>query len=167
MKMIGFGLMLLAASASASASAVADEAQMKTWQMQARSAECSFAATMAKRDPAAFERHLAEPTVFFNGRQPQEGRAVVMAAWKRFFDGAEAPFSWEPDQVVVVGDGSLAYSTGLVRSPKGELIGRFASVWRQESPGRWRIIIDRGVELTAADREKPQPMGKGCEGLPN
>ena len=161
MRWIGLGLLLLAVGASA------DEAQMKTWETQARSAECSFAASMAKRDLAGFERYLAEPTVFFNGRVPQQGKAVVMAAWKPFFDGAQAPFSWEPDQIVVVADGSLAYSTGLVRNPKGDLIARFASVWRQEAPGRWRIIIDRGVDLTAADRAKPQPVGAGCEGLPN
>ncbi|MDN3921819.1 YybH family protein [Roseateles violae] len=155
-------MLLLAGGAQA-----ADEAQLARWREQVRAAECGFAASMARRDLAAFERHLAEPAVFFNGRDALQGRAAVLAAWKPFYEGAQAPFSWEPDQIVVVADGSLAYSTGPVRNPKGELTNRFASVWRQESPGRWLIVIDRGAPLTPADREaeaKTQP-GKGCEGL--
>ena len=161
MKTLVCGLALLAGGACA------DEVQMKTWQAQVRQAECGFAASMAQRDLAAFERHLADPALFFSGRQTQEGRAAVVAAWKPFFDGPQAPFSWEPDQIAVVGDGSVAYSTGLVRDPKGTLIGRFASVWRQESPGRWRIIIDHGVPLADEDKTRPQAVGDGCKGLPN
>ncbi len=157
MKAFAWGLALLAGGA------MADEAQMKAWQAQVREAECGFAASMAKRDLPVFERHLAEPALFFGGgQQILEGRAAVMAAWKPFFEGAQAPFSWEPDQIALVGDGSLGYSTGLVRDPKGELIGRFASVWRQEAPGRWRIIIDRGVPLSDSDKAQPQPVGQGC-----
>jgi len=166
MKFAVMGLVLMAGAAQA------DEAQMKAWQAQVRQVECSFAASMAKRDLAAFEQHLAGPTLFFGGgSQILEGKAAVVAAWKPFFDGPQAPFSWEPDQIAVVGDGSLGYSTGLVRDPKGELIGRFASVWRREAPGRWRIIIDRGVPLSEKDKAHPQPSGEGCrpdgERLPN
>ncbi len=66
----------------------------------------------------------------------------------------------------MVGDGSLGYSTGLVRDPKGELIGRFTSVWRQEAPGRWRIVIDRGVPLSDKDKAQPQSAGEGCSKRP-
>jgi ketosteroid isomerase-like protein len=163
MKRLGFGLLLLATGACA----CADEAALKTWALQVRGAECRFAASMAQRDLAAFERHLAEPALFFDGPQTLQGRAAVLAAWRPLFEGPQPPFSWEPDQVVAVGDGSLAYSTGLVRDPKGALIGRFASVWRQEAPGQWRIIIDRGVALTEKDKAAPQPEGQGCKGLPN
>lgn len=157
MKVMLWTLALLAGTAGA------DEAQMKAWQAQVREVECSFAASMAQRDLAAFERHLAEPALFFNGPQGLQGKPAVVTAWKPFFDGPDAPFSWEPDQVSVVGDGSLGYSTGLVRSPKGDLIGRFASVWRQEAPGRWRIIIDRGVPLSEKDKAQPLPAGEGCK----
>ena len=155
-------LLLLTGAGLASA---ADEAQMKTWASQVRATECAFADSMAKRDLAAFESLLAEHTLFFGGAGAQQhGKSAVVAFWKRFYEGPKAPFSWEPDEVVAVGDGSLAYSTGPVFSPEGQLIGRFASVWRQEAPGRWRIIIDRGVALNEADRAKPPVPGKGCEG---
>jgi len=68
----------------------------------------------------------------------------VLEGWKRFYDGAQAPFSWEPDDVVVLGDGSLAQSTGPVRDPAGITIGRFRSVWRRDADGRWLIVLDRG-----------------------
>jgi len=146
--------------------ASADETQMQTWARQVRATECAFADSMAKRDLTAFESLLAEQTLFFGGAGgPMHGKAAVVAGWKRLYEGPKAPFSWEPDEVVAVGDGSLAYSTGPVFSPEGKLVGRFASVWRQEAPGRWRIIIDRGVPPSEADRAKPQTPGKGCEGI--
>jgi ketosteroid isomerase-like protein len=153
------------ATAAAALAHAADETQAARWREQVRAAECSFASSMARRELKAFERHLAEPALFFNGREPLQGRAAVVAGWKGFFDGAEAPFAWEPDQIVVVADGSLAYSSGPVRNTKGEPISRFFSVWRQESPGRWRIVIDRGGPLTPADRQSLQSAGKGCENL--
>lgn len=141
------------------------KAQQELWQRQVRQTECSFAASMARRDLVAFEGFLAEPALFFGGAGPLQGRAAVVNSWRRFFvEGDKPPFSWEPDQVTAVADGSLAYSTGPVFSPEGQLISRFASVWRQESPGRWRIIIDRGVPLSEAERAKPPTPGKGCDG---
>ena len=156
MRNVPFAMLLLAALP---ACAAPDLALLR---QQVRAAECSFAASMAHRDLAAFEAHVAEPAVFFGAKEPLQGRAAIVVGWKRYFDGAQAPFSWEPDQIVVVADGSLAWSSGLVRDPAGALIGRFGSVWRQEAPGQWRIILDRGVPLGDADRQHPQPVGAGC-----
>jgi ketosteroid isomerase-like protein len=99
---------------------------------------------MADRDLAAFERYLSPHTVFWTGGKALRGKAAVVAAWTRFYEGAQAPFSWEPDEVVVIGDGSLAQSTGPVRDAAGKLIARFRSVWRREPDGRWLIVLDRG-----------------------
>jgi ketosteroid isomerase-like protein len=106
--------------------------------------ELAFARTMAQRDLAGFERHLSPHAVFWAGNQPLRGKAAVLQAWRRFYEGAQAPFSWEPDEVVVIGDGSLAQSTGPVRDPAGSVIARFRSVWRREADGRWLIVLDRG-----------------------
>lgn len=106
--------------------------------------ERAFARTMADRDLAAFTTFLSDETVFFSGEKPLRGKDQVAGWWKRFYEGPEAPFSWEPEQVEVLGSGSLALSTGPVRDPSGKLIGTFTSIWRQEEPGRWRIVFDRG-----------------------
>ncbi|HSB22477.1 MAG TPA: nuclear transport factor 2 family protein [Burkholderiaceae bacterium] len=106
--------------------------------------ELRFARSMAERDFAAFARHLSEHAVFWSGPRLLRGKAAVLEGWKRFYDGAQAPFSWEPDDVVVLGDGTLAQSTGPVRDPAGATIARFRSVWRREADGRWLIVLDRG-----------------------
>jgi ketosteroid isomerase-like protein len=105
--------------------------------------ERAFAKTMADRDLAAFSKFLAADTVFQGGKAPLRGAAEVTAAWKKFFEGP-VPFSWEPDNVLVMTDGKLALSSGPVRDPNGKLVARFNSVWRQEAPGVWRIILDMG-----------------------
>jgi len=106
--------------------------------------ERAFAKSMADRDLAAFAKFLSAQTVFQGPKAPLRGPDAVVAAWKKFFEGPQAPFSWEPDQVLVMTDGQLALSSGPVRDPAGKLVGRFNSVWRQESPGVWRIVLDMG-----------------------
>jgi ketosteroid isomerase-like protein len=111
---------------------------------QVAETERAFARSMAERDHAAFTRHLSEQAVFFSGEKTLNGKAAVSTAWKRFFEGKPAPFSWEPDQVEVTSDGLLAHSTGPVRDPAGRPIARFNSVWRLEAPDTWRIVFDKG-----------------------
>src|SRR3954471_19065658 len=48
---------------------------------QVRETETAFAATMAKRDLAAFSAFLADEAVFF-GATPLRGKAAVIAGWK-------------------------------------------------------------------------------------
>ena len=107
-------------------------------------AERAFARSMAERDLNAFGRLVAEDTVFFNGREALHGRAAVLAGWKAFFDGAAAPFSWEPDQVEVLASGQLALSTGPVKNAQGVVIARFNSIWQRQGDGRWLVIFDKG-----------------------
>ena len=111
--------------------------------------ERAFARTMAERDHRAFTSFLADETVFFTGPRPLHGKQAVADVWKRFYDKPDAPFSWEPDEVEVLASGTLAHSSGPVRNPAGKVISRFNSVWRQESPGAWRIVFDKGCELCA------------------
>lgn len=111
---------------------------------QVRAAETAFAKTMADRDLAAFSGFLSEETVFFSGPTPLRGKAAVTAWWKRFYEKPAAPFSWRPDKVEALDSGTLALSTGPVFDPGGKCIGRFTSIWRQEAPGVWRIVFDKG-----------------------
>ena len=107
-------------------------------------AERAFARTMRDRDHAAFQQFLAKEAVFFNGREAIRGAARVAAAWKAFYDGPTAPFSWEPDTVEALDSGTLAISSGPIMAPDGSRTGTFNSVWRKEADGRWRVVFDRG-----------------------
>ena len=106
--------------------------------------ERAFAKTMADRDLNAFSRFLSKEAVFFSGPTPLHGRDAVIAWWARFYSQPNAPFSWEPAQVEVLESGALALSSGPVRDPQGKLIGCFNSIWRQEAPGQWKIVFDKG-----------------------
>ena len=124
-------------------------------QQQVFAAERAFARSMAERKLDDFVRHLSEQAIFFGSRDVQRGKAEVVARWKLFYEGPQAPFSWEPDQVEVSSDGLLAHSSGPVRDPSGKLISRFNSTWRQEAPGVWRVVFDKGSPLTDAEKKLP------------
>lgn len=121
---------------------------------EVRDSERAFAKTMADRDLASFGGYVAEEGVFFGGKGPLRGRAAVVQAWTRFFEGKEAPFSWEPETVEVLPSGNLALTSGPVRDPKGTLISTFSTIWRLEPDGRWRVVFDRGCEVCAPEPKK-------------
>lgn len=120
-----------------------------TARAQVQATERAFAHTMAARDLSAFGGFVSEEAVFFSGPEPLHGRDAVVQWWSRYFRDPAAPFSWEPDQIEVLASGTLALSTGPVHDPDGKLIGRFASIWRQEQAGHWRIVFDRGEAAPA------------------
>lgn len=119
-------------------------------QQQVFAAERAFARSMAERDFAAFGKHLSEEAVFFGSRQVLRGKDEVLKGWKGFFDGPQAPFSWEPEVVEVLASGTLAHSSGPVRDEKGQPVMQFNSIWRQESPGVWKVVFDKGTPLPPA-----------------
>ncbi len=108
-----------------------------------RAREVAFAKTMADRDHSAFATFISEEALFL-GATVLRGRGAVAAGWKPFFEGPQAPFSWEPERVEVIDSGTLAISTGPVRNPQGERVGTFNSTWRLEADGQWRVILDIG-----------------------
>lgn len=111
---------------------------------QVRAVETAFAKTMADRDWAVFKAFISEEAVFFGGKGILRGRDAVADGWKRYFAGAQAPFSWGPEQVEALASGTLALSSGPVLDPEGKRIGTFQSIWRLEADGCWRIVFDKG-----------------------
>jgi ketosteroid isomerase-like protein len=129
------------------ASADAQQTQGGPTPQRVADAERAFAATMTKRDVVGFASHIAEEAIFMGASSTPRvlrGRQAIVEAWKPFFEGPGAPFSWEPDVVEVLDSGTLALTSGPVRDPKGEISGRFNSIWRLDPDGRWRVVFDRG-----------------------
>jgi len=143
-------ILLAVAVACTNVYAAPGNAELK---QQVADTERAFAATMAKRDHQAFTSFLADEAIFYSGPKVLRGKDTVAAEWKAFYEKADAPFSWEPDQVEVLDSGTLAHSSGPVRDPQGKVTGRFNSVWRQEAPGKWRIVFDKGERI--CDCKKP------------
>jgi ketosteroid isomerase-like protein len=111
---------------------------------QVRRTEIAFAKTLADRDAAAFASFLSDEAVFFTNPGPSRGSGQVVQAWMAYFQGPQAPFSWEPEKVEVLDSGKLAMTSGPVRDPSGARIGTFNSVWRREAKGKWKIVLDNG-----------------------
>ena len=135
---------MLIAVALAAQTATAQQANLVTAREEVRGREQAFAKAMADRDLAAFTSFLSPDAVFVSPGSTSRGPTEIAAAWKRFFDGPAAPFSWRPETVEVLASGTLALSSGPVFDPKGTRIGTFNSVWRREADGVWRIVFDNG-----------------------
>lgn len=142
-----FGTMLLSLCTPALGETIAE---LTT---QVRDAENAFAKTMADRDLRAFESFLAEDAIFFGG-DALRGKAAVVSAWKGFFEGDRAPFSWHAKTVEVLDTGQLALSSGPVFDPQGKRTATFNSIWRREPDGRWKVVFDKGT--CACDEAKSE-----------
>jgi ketosteroid isomerase-like protein len=115
-------------------------------QRQVLATETAFAKTMADRDHSAFATFIANDAVFYAGDDPLRGRQQIVDWWARYYTAPGAPFSWEAADVEILDSGTLAHSSGPVRDPNGNVIGRFNSIWRHDGAGTWRIIFDKGSD---------------------
>lgn len=134
----------IAALLLVSAMPMASLAQSSSPTEQVFAVERAFARTMVDRDLEAFSSFLSEEAVFFAGTKVLRGKQQITEAWAAYFSEPAPPFSWDPDQVVVLESGTLALSTGPVVDRSGEVVGRFNSIWRLEAPGVWKIVFDKG-----------------------
>jgi ketosteroid isomerase-like protein len=133
---------LVALGPCSCSSATKESLEEATAEVKAR--EIAFAKTMADRDFEAFLGFISPEAIFFNGNEPLRGQDAIGKAWKPFFEGETAPFSWHPDVTEVLESGSLALSSGPVRRPSGEVVGRFNSIWRKDEDDQWRVVFDKG-----------------------
>ena len=121
---------------------------------QVRQTEIAFAKTLADRNPEAFASFLAGEAVFMSGARVTRSAKEVAERWKPFFEGAQAPFSWAPETVEVLDSGTLAMSSGPVRDASGKRTGTYNSVWRRETDGKWKIVLDNGCPACNCDAGK-------------
>jgi len=140
----GLAAALLAAACASCASPIPVASSNAELVREVEATERAFAKTMADRDFERFTAFLSQEAIFFSGEEALRGKRRIAERWSRFFQAPAAPFAWEPDRVEVLDSGTLALSTGPVRNAHGRIFARFNSIWRQESPGVWRIVFDRG-----------------------
>ena len=126
---------------------------------QVRDSENAFAGTMAKRDLNAFASFIADDAVFF-GNAAMRGKDAVVAGWKRLYEGAQAPFSWQSETVEVLATGKLAHSSGPVFDAQGRRTGTFNSIWRREADGKWKVVFDKGCDACNCPEAKQQDAKK-------
>lgn len=139
-------------AASAGETAAATTAVKRDPRAEVFATETAFAQSMADRDYKMFGTFIADEAIFFGASGPLRGRAAVLSAWKRFFDGPTPPFSWRPEAVEVLTSGTLAHSSGPVTAANGKSYGVFNSIWRLEADGRWRVVFDKGCDVCDTTR---------------
>ncbi len=139
------GLLAASIPASGAAAPAPSAAQLEAIADQVKAREIAFAQTMADRRFDRFADFVAEDAVF-RGAALRIGRATILEKWRPFFDGPKPPFSWAPDAVTVAADGRTAISSGPVRDEDGKAASRFITIWRLDPDGRWRVIVDGGVD---------------------
>jgi ketosteroid isomerase-like protein len=143
--------LLLSAAAGTALTACASRAVPLTQAAaveQVREAEVSFAATMARRDLAAFSALVAEDAVFINGGKPLRGKAAIVEHWAQHFSKPEPPFAWSPAIVEVASGATLGYTEGPVTAGQA-VIARFYSTWQLQPSGRWFVVFDNGYSQCA------------------
>ncbi len=93
---------------------------------------------------AAFRDTAAEDAVMF---VPQP---VVARTWLRAQKTNPAqPLTWQPHQVWLSCDGSLAVSYGAWQQGSGKQ-GYFTTVWQRQKKGDYKWVMDQGDDLSAA-----------------
>ena len=101
----------------------------------------------ASRDAKAVVQFFAPDVVVMSpqGRAPVRGLEANLAAWERFFRGANPVHTMTTDTAVVDESGELGYTMGHwtvgVDTPGGraEAAGEYLAVWRRRE-GLWRIV---------------------------
>ncbi|PEQ12374.1 hypothetical protein B2G71_12845 [Novosphingobium sp. PC22D] len=76
--------------------------------------------------------------------------------WLKGRDDPPAPVTWQPHEVWVSCDGSLAATRGAWQRPNGS-VGYFTTIWHRRKQGDYRWVLDQGDEL-AAPLEAPEML---------
>ena len=119
-------------------------------------AEKNFAQmSVEKSIRAAFLANLADDAIVFNpgpvnGKELYQKRPV-----------SEAQLNWQPIFADVARAGDLGYTTGPwdykknKGDPKPSAYGQFFSVWKKQADGKWKVVLDGGIDNPAPVNKQP------------
>ncbi|HEX2521803.1 MAG TPA: nuclear transport factor 2 family protein, partial [Terriglobia bacterium] len=119
------------------------------WTSLVESERAFAAASVAKGTRAAFLEYLAENSILFRPGP---------VAGKKWIEEHPAPpnlLTWEPAFAEVSESGDLGYTTGpweiRPSSPKDKptAYGHFVSVWKLQTDGAWKVVVDLGISHAA------------------
>jgi len=127
-------------------SAEADEAAI-------RAAVEDWSAASQAKDVEGFVSVYADDAVLMlEGAPDLEGAEAIRAGIGGMMQDPNFNLWFEPTQVVVAESGDLAYETGTyslgISDPEGNAVsqhGHYVVVWRKQSDGNWKVVIDAPV----------------------
>jgi len=116
-------------------------------------AEVAFSQLAQKKGQwTAFRETAAEGAVMFVP-QPVDARK-----WLKGRQDPPRAVTWQPHQVWVSCDGSLAVSYGAWQGAQGGASGYFTTVWQRQKNGDYKWVMDQGDDLKAP-LEAPDMIG--------
>ena len=90
-----------------------------------------------------------DATVYLPEVAPVQGKETLRQLVSEMLEIPGSSISWEPTEVVVAPGGGLGYTTGenALTAPDsaGNLVttrGRYVTIWRKESDGSWKCVVD-------------------------
>jgi hypothetical protein len=102
--------------------------------------ELAFARTAQEKGQwTAFREFAADDAVMF---VPQQTAAK---AWLKGRTEPQVAVKWQPYEVWMSCDGSLAVSKGAWQRPNG--VGYFTTVWKRQKNGTFKWVLDQGDDL--------------------
>ena len=115
-------------------------------------ADRAFNAAVAEGGSEAWGSWFAEDGAMIRaGGVEVRGRAEVTSAVGALDDPA-VTLTWEPLRAEISDGGDLGWTTGAytseVAAPDGTVRvsrGRYVSIWRLETDGSWKVVMDLGV----------------------
>lgn len=113
-------------------------------------AETSFAAQAAQLGTKAAFLANSAPT----GLVVQDGRLVdAQEAWSARPARPSSRQTWFPVLADAAQSGDLGYTTGpwtSFQNDKPQAAGEFVTVWRKQPDGKWKFVVDMGIERIGA-----------------
>ena len=124
--------------------------------------EAKFAKATAEGGGKAFATWFDEDGVSMgNGQAPVHGREAIarQATWL----AKDYQLLWRPTEAVMSPQGDMGYTwghyEGRSKDPDGNTkvtTGRYLSIWRKETDGSWKVLLD-------ASSEEPAGAGDCCK----
>jgi ketosteroid isomerase-like protein len=118
--------------------------------------ESRFAKDVLQRGGAAFAEWFAEDGVALgNGQPPLIGRVAIArsATWSP----KAYQLTWTPTDAAMGPSGDIGYTWGHFeghsKDANGNPVttsGRFMTIWRKQSDGNWKVVLDAGANEPAA-----------------
>jgi len=116
-------------------------------------AEREFMDDVARRRLEGWVDHFADSAATFPpGKLVNVGRAPVRKGMAATFADSSVHVAWYPVYASVSASGDLGYTWGYYRwmsrddkgAPAPPATGKYLTIWRRDSSGRWKVVVDTG-----------------------
>ncbi len=157
-------LTLLLALAFFASAAFAKEIDRDELKLELAKMEDAFCAMAQEKGLLAAFQHFAAPDVAFIDTDPRKFRGPDAVRRRMGEDQPGVKLTWSASFTDVSDDGTLGYHYGRYESrrpgPDGHEIvrgGFFLTIWKRQSDGSWRYVMDNGAPDRPPPSADPKP----------